>query len=95
MNQDGQIVVVLERSDLQGNATAYGAQLSGEAEVMVAQFANVSNALTFNTSHHGLCYSVGLLVKVGHAWSKPVSNIPVLTSKKQQLWINQSGIISD
>lgn len=81
MNVDGRIVAALEGWDLQENATAYAAQLSGEAEPTVAEFVNISRPLTFNVSHHGLCYSVGLLVKEGRSWSKPVSNVPVLTSK--------------
>lgn len=83
VDEDGRILAALERSDLQENATAYAAQLSGDAQATVARFANVSEALSFNTSQHGLCYSVGLLVKVGHTWSKPVRSVPVLTSKNQ------------
>ncbi|XP_056877816.1 receptor-type tyrosine-protein phosphatase O isoform X3 [Takifugu flavidus] len=79
VSEDGRIMAALEHSDLQENATAYAAQLSGDAQTTVALFANVSKALSFNTSHHGLCYSVGLLIKVGHTWSKPVSSVPVLT----------------
>lgn len=84
-------MAALELSDLQENATAYAAQLSGDAQTTVAHFGNVSNALSFNTSHPGLCYSVGLLVKVGHTWSRPVRSVPVLTSKNQHSWCRQSG----
>lgn len=85
VNEDGQIVVVLERSDLQENATAYAAQLAGEAQTTVAPFVNVSEPLTFNASHHGLCYSVGLLVKVGASWSTALRTVAVLTSKTPAL----------
>lgn len=75
-------MAALERSDLQENATAYAAQLAGAAQTVVAPFGNVSVPLTFNTSHHGLCYAVGLLVRVGASWSKAVRTVAVLTSKK-------------
>lgn len=77
-------MAALERSDLRENATTYAAQLAGEAQTTVAQFGNVSTPLTFNASHHGLCYSVGLLLKVGPSWSKAVRTVAVLTSKEQR-----------
>lgn len=80
-------MAALERSDLQENATAYAAQLAGEAQTRVAQFGNISDPLTFNTSHHGLCYSVGLLVRVGASWSRAVRSIAVLTSKEQHWFL--------
>uniref|UniRef100_H3CKS4 Protein tyrosine phosphatase receptor type O n=1 Tax=Tetraodon nigroviridis TaxID=99883 RepID=H3CKS4_TETNG len=79
LDEDGRIVAALERSDLRENATTYAAQLAGEAQTTVAQFGNVSTPLTFNASHHGLCYSVGLLLKVGPSWSKAVRTVAVLT----------------
>lgn len=83
MNDDGSIAVVLERSDLQDNVTAYAAQLSGEPRLIQVQFVNTSEPLMFNTSFHGLCYTVGLLVKLGSSWSRPIKTVPVLTSKNQ------------
>uniref|UniRef100_A0A8C4IDY9 Protein-tyrosine-phosphatase n=1 Tax=Dicentrarchus labrax TaxID=13489 RepID=A0A8C4IDY9_DICLA len=79
MNEDGLIVATLERSDLQENVTAYAAQLSGEPRPILVQFVNTSEPLLFNTSFHGLCYSVGLLVKLGQSWSRPVKTVSVLT----------------
>lgn len=75
-------MAALEPSDLQDNATAYAAQLTGDAQTTLAQFGNVSRPLTFNASQPGLCYAVGLLVKVGPTWSKAVRTVAVLTSKK-------------
>ncbi|XP_042367675.1 LOW QUALITY PROTEIN: receptor-type tyrosine-protein phosphatase O [Plectropomus leopardus] len=79
VNDDGLIVVKLERSDLQENATAYAAQFSGEPRPILVQFANTSEPLLFNTSYHGLCYTVGLLVKLGQSWSRPLKTASVLT----------------
>ncbi|KAM6895720.1 receptor-type tyrosine-protein phosphatase O-like [Xenentodon cancila] len=79
MNDDGLIVATLERSDLQENATAYAAQVSGEPRLVLVQFVNTSEPLVFNATFHGLCYTVGLLVKLGQSWSRPVKSIPVLT----------------
>ncbi|XP_054481011.1 receptor-type tyrosine-protein phosphatase O [Anoplopoma fimbria] len=79
VNDDGLIVARLERSDLQENVTAYATQLSGEPQLILVQFLNSSEPLLFNTSFHGLCYTLGLLVKLGPSWSRPVKTIPVLT----------------
>ncbi|XP_030005247.1 receptor-type tyrosine-protein phosphatase O isoform X2 [Sphaeramia orbicularis] len=79
LNDDGLIVATLEHSDLQDNITAYAAQFSGEPRISVIQFVNASEPLLFNTSLHGLCYTVGLLVRWGQYWSKPVKTVSVLT----------------
>ncbi|XP_070785447.1 receptor-type tyrosine-protein phosphatase O [Enoplosus armatus] len=79
VNDDGLIVATLERSDLQENVTAYAAQISGEPRPILVQFLNTSEPLLFNTSLHGLCYTVGLLVKLGQTWSRPVKTVSVLT----------------
>ncbi|XP_070710130.1 receptor-type tyrosine-protein phosphatase O [Pempheris klunzingeri] len=79
VNDDGLIVAALERSDLQENVTAYAAQISGEPRPLLVQFANSSEPLLVNTSFHGLCYTVGLLLKRGQSWSRPVQSVPVLT----------------
>lgn len=81
LSDDGVIVATLEHSDLQENVTAYAAQFSGEPRAVLVQFVNSSEPLLFNTSFHGLCYSVGLLLKVGPSWSRPVQTVSVLTSK--------------
>ncbi|XP_020512116.2 receptor-type tyrosine-protein phosphatase O isoform X2 [Labrus bergylta] len=79
VNEDDLIVVTLERSDLQENVTVYAAQISGEPRPVLIQFVNASEAVVFNASLHGLCYTVGLLVKRGQAWSTPVKTLSVLT----------------
>lgn len=84
VNVDGLIVTTLERSDLQENVTAYAAQLSGEPRLIRAQFVNTSEPLLFNTSFHGVCYTVGLLLRQGQSWSRPVRTLSMLTSKNLQ-----------
>ncbi|XP_060930726.1 receptor-type tyrosine-protein phosphatase O, partial [Limanda limanda] len=79
LSDDGSILASLEPSDLQDNVTAYAAQVSGEARLLVAEFRNTSELLVFNTSFHGLCYSVSLLLKVGQSWSRPEKTTSVLT----------------
>ncbi|KAM6962077.1 receptor-type tyrosine-protein phosphatase O isoform 3-T3 [Tautogolabrus adspersus] len=79
VNEDGLIAVTLERSDLQENVTVYAAQISGEPRPVLIQFMNTSEAVVFNASLHGLCYTVGLLVKRGQTWSRPVKTLSVLT----------------
>ncbi|XP_072233557.1 receptor-type tyrosine-protein phosphatase O isoform X2 [Leuresthes tenuis] len=79
VNEDGLIVATLEQSDLQENVSAYAVQISGEPRLFLVQFANTSEPLLFNASFHGLCYTVGLLVKLGQNWSRPVKSVPVLT----------------
>ncbi|XP_062339547.1 receptor-type tyrosine-protein phosphatase O isoform X1 [Osmerus eperlanus] len=76
------IVAALEPSDLQENATAYAARVTGEPQrTQLVQYQNLSDPspLVFNASHHGMCYTVGLLVKEGKAWSKPVKIVAILT----------------
>ncbi|KAI3366676.1 hypothetical protein L3Q82_009213, partial [Scortum barcoo] len=79
VNEDGLIVARLERSDLQENVTAYAVRLSGEPRAAPLQFMNVSEPLLFNTSLHGLAYSVSLLLKRGQTWSRPVQTVSMLT----------------
>lgn len=79
LSDDGVIVVSLEQSDLQENITAYAAQFSGEPRISVVPFVNTSEPLIFNTSLHGVCYTVGLLTRRGQYWSKPIKTVSVLT----------------
>ena len=77
------IVAALEPSDLQENATAYAARVTGQPQrTQLVQYQNLSDPapLVFNASHRGMCYTVGLLVKEGKAWSKPVKIVAILTS---------------
>uniref|UniRef100_A0A3Q1H3B0 protein-tyrosine-phosphatase n=1 Tax=Anabas testudineus TaxID=64144 RepID=A0A3Q1H3B0_ANATE len=78
LNEDGLIVATLEPSDLRENVTTYAAQISGEPRLILVPFVNVSEPLLINASFHGLCYTVGLLVKLGQTWSRPMKTpLPV------------------
>ncbi|KAG7232443.1 hypothetical protein INR49_008863, partial [Caranx melampygus] len=79
VNEDGLIVAALERSDLRENVTAYAVQVSGEPGLSPVQFLNLSEPLLFNTSFHGRCYGVSLLLRDGPGWSRPVRTLSVLT----------------
>ncbi|KAM7367439.1 hypothetical protein PAMP_015340 [Pampus punctatissimus] len=79
LNNEGLVVATLESSDLQENVTAYAVQISGEPRLNVVQFVNTSEPLLFNTSFHGLCYSVGLILRQGQSWSRPIKTVSVLT----------------
>ncbi|XP_053717636.1 receptor-type tyrosine-protein phosphatase O isoform X2 [Synchiropus splendidus] len=79
LNNEGLIEVSLESSDLRENVSSYAAQISGEPRPNVVQFVNASQPLLFNTSFHGLSYSVGLLLRQGLLWSRPVKTVSVLT----------------
>ncbi|KAG7232242.1 hypothetical protein INR49_008869 [Caranx melampygus] len=67
------------RSDLRENVTAYAVQVSGEPGLSPVQFLNLSEPLLFNTSFHGRCYGVSLLLRDGPGWSRPVRTLSVLT----------------
>lgn len=79
VNDEGVISASLEQSDLQENISSYAAQFSGEPRISVVQYANISEPLLFNTSLHGVCYTVGLLTRRGQYWSKPIKSVSVLT----------------
>ncbi|XP_042082659.1 receptor-type tyrosine-protein phosphatase O [Haplochromis burtoni] len=81
VNDEGLIVATLDSSDLQENVTAYAVQISGEPRTILIQFINTSEPLLYNASFHGLCYTVGLLLRRGQAWSRPMKTVAVLTSK--------------
>ncbi|XP_061815715.1 receptor-type tyrosine-protein phosphatase O isoform X1 [Nerophis lumbriciformis] len=79
LSDEGLIAATLETSDLQENVSAYAVQLSGEPRPNVLQFVGPGEPLVFNTSFHGLCYNVALLVRRGAQWSRPVNSVSVLT----------------
>ncbi|XP_004564959.2 receptor-type tyrosine-protein phosphatase O isoform X2 [Maylandia zebra] len=79
VNDEGLIVATLDSSDLQENVTAYAVQISGEPRTILIQFVNTSEPLLYNASFHGLCYTVGLLLRRGQAWSRPMKTVAVLT----------------
>nr|XP_057923403.1 receptor-type tyrosine-protein phosphatase O [Doryrhamphus excisus] len=79
LSDEGVIAATLESSDLQDNVTAYGVRVSGEPGSNVLQLAGPGEPLLFNTSFHGLCYNVALLLRRGALWSRPVASVSVLT----------------
>ncbi|XP_056281405.1 receptor-type tyrosine-protein phosphatase O-like [Pseudoliparis swirei] len=90
LDEDGLVVARLERSDLRPGVSAYAAQLSGEPRLILVPFQNTSEPLLFNTSLHGLCYMVGLRLKRGQTWSRPVRTVPVLTKPLPVRWVQVS-----
>ncbi|XP_057710545.1 receptor-type tyrosine-protein phosphatase O isoform X2 [Corythoichthys intestinalis] len=79
LSDSGQIRATLETSDLMENVSGYAAQISGEARPTVIPFRGPGEPLLFDASVHGLCYSVGLLLRRGTLWSGPVKTTLVLT----------------
>ncbi|KAL4659361.1 receptor-type tyrosine-protein phosphatase O [Arapaima gigas] len=71
---DGNVAISLEASDVTGNGVAYAVKVAGEPRTHFMQFENFSTALPapllFNASYHGLCYVVTLVVSDGTEWSK-------------------------
>ncbi|XP_077450227.1 receptor-type tyrosine-protein phosphatase O isoform X2 [Stigmatopora argus] len=79
LSDSGQIQATLETSDLRRNVSGYAARISGEARPSVIPLGGPGEPSLFNASVHGLCYSVGLLLRRGTAWSGPVKTVLVLT----------------
>ncbi|XP_063073305.1 receptor-type tyrosine-protein phosphatase O [Engraulis encrasicolus] len=97
LRDESLISMALEPSDLRENVTAYAVRISGEPRTHFLPFQNqnvnqnlseglgqqvvLPAPLLFNTSFHGLAYTVGLLVEngTGRAWSKPVETRTILT----------------
>ncbi|KAJ7987922.1 hypothetical protein DPEC_G00318270 [Dallia pectoralis] len=77
------IVATLEPSDLREIVTGYAARVMGGPQTHLLPFLNqsdpTSTPLVFNTSHHGLCYTVSLLHRQGNIWSKPIQTVVLLT----------------
>uniref|UniRef100_A0A3Q4MZL1 Protein tyrosine phosphatase receptor type O n=1 Tax=Neolamprologus brichardi TaxID=32507 RepID=A0A3Q4MZL1_NEOBR len=80
VNDEGLIVATLDSSDLQENVTAYAVQISGEPRTILIQFVNTSEPLLYNASFHGLCYTVGLLLRRGQPL--PVRSAQILDYKE-------------
>ncbi|XP_077565336.1 receptor-type tyrosine-protein phosphatase O isoform X2 [Stigmatopora nigra] len=79
LSDSGQIQATLEDSDLRQNVSGYAARISGEARPSVIPLGGPGRPSLFNASVHGLCYSVGLLLRRGTSWSGPVQTVLVLT----------------
>lgn len=93
LQDDDSIVMTLEPSDLRDNITAYAARISGEPRTHILPFQSTSDGqlapvmILYNTTYHGLCYSISLLLANGSTWTKPVKTVTLLTSKTA-LWID-------
>uniref|UniRef100_UPI001EAE9E67 receptor-type tyrosine-protein phosphatase O-like n=1 Tax=Oncorhynchus gorbuscha TaxID=8017 RepID=UPI001EAE9E67 len=68
IKEEDWIVVTLEPSDLRENVTGC--------------YTVTATPLVFNSSHHGLCYTVSLLLRQGKTWSKSIQTISVLTKPR-------------
>uniref|UniRef100_A0A8K9X1Y6 protein-tyrosine-phosphatase n=1 Tax=Oncorhynchus mykiss TaxID=8022 RepID=A0A8K9X1Y6_ONCMY len=86
VKEEDWIVVTLEPSDLRENVTGYAARVMGEPRTHLLPFLNLTDPtatpLVFNSSHHGLCYTVSLLLRQGKTWSKSIQTISVLTKPR-------------
>uniref|UniRef100_UPI001EAEAE33 receptor-type tyrosine-protein phosphatase O-like n=1 Tax=Oncorhynchus gorbuscha TaxID=8017 RepID=UPI001EAEAE33 len=86
IKEEDWIVVTLEPSDLRENVTGYAARVMGEPRTHLLPFLNLTDPtatpLVFNSSHHGLCYTVSLLLRQGKTWSKSIQTISVLTKPR-------------
>uniref|UniRef100_A0A8C7KXJ7 Protein tyrosine phosphatase receptor type O n=1 Tax=Oncorhynchus kisutch TaxID=8019 RepID=A0A8C7KXJ7_ONCKI len=86
LSQEDWIVVTLEPSDLRENVTGYAARVMGEPRTHLLPFLNLTDPtatpLVFNSSHHGLCYTVSLLLRQGKTWSKSIQTVSVLTKPR-------------
>ncbi|KAJ8245341.1 hypothetical protein GJAV_G00269740 [Gymnothorax javanicus] len=73
----------LEPADAVENAVAYAVRVAGEPHTHVLQFDNFAESppppLVFNTTYHGLSYTVSLLSYTGTPWSKPLKTVTILT----------------
>lgn len=86
LQDDDCIVMTLEPSDLRDNITAYAARISGEPRTHILPFQSTSDGqLLYNTTYHGLCYTISLLLANGSTWTKPVKTVTLLTSETA-LW---------
>lgn len=92
LQDDDCIVMTLEPSDLRDNISAYAARVSGEPRTHILPFQSTSDdqlapaILLYNTTYHGLCYTISLLLANGLTWTKPVKTVTLLTSETA-LWI--------
>uniref|UniRef100_A0AAZ3Q7Y5 Fibronectin type-III domain-containing protein n=1 Tax=Oncorhynchus tshawytscha TaxID=74940 RepID=A0AAZ3Q7Y5_ONCTS len=86
VKEEDWIVVTLEPSDLRENVTGYAARVMGEPRTHLLPFLNLTDPtatpLVFNSSHHGLCYTVSLLLRQGKTWSKSIQTVSVLTKPR-------------
>ncbi|KAB5542115.1 hypothetical protein PHYPO_G00087720 [Pangasianodon hypophthalmus] len=85
LQDDDCIMMTLEPLDLRDNITAYAARISGEPRTHILPFQSTSNGhlapsvLLYNTTYHGFCYTISLLLANGSTWTKPVKTVTLLT----------------
>ncbi|XP_060745801.1 receptor-type tyrosine-protein phosphatase O isoform X3 [Tachysurus vachellii] len=85
LQDDDCIMMTLEPSDLRDNITAYAARISGEPHNHILPFHSSGDGqlapviLLYNTTYHGLCYTISLLLADGSTWTKPVKTVTLLT----------------
>lgn len=97
IQDDDCIAMTLEPSDLRDNITAYAARISGEPRTHILPFQRTSDGqpapavLLYNTTYHGLCYTVGLVLANGSTWTKPVKTVTLLTSETAP-WIRVTNL---
>ncbi|KAK6290824.1 hypothetical protein J4Q44_G00387750, partial [Coregonus suidteri] len=95
VKEEDWIVATLEQSDLRENVTGYAARVMGEPRTHLLPFLNLTDPtatpLVFNSSYHGLCYTVSLLLRQGKTWSKSVQTVAVLSKPRPV----DSVVISD
>ncbi|TTD62573.1 Receptor-type tyrosine-protein phosphatase O [Bagarius yarrelli] len=85
LQNDSYITMTLEPSDLRDNITAYAARISGEPRTHILPFQSTSDStlapaiLLYNTTYHGLRYTVSLLLANGSTWTRPLKTVTLLT----------------
>ncbi|XP_026779225.3 receptor-type tyrosine-protein phosphatase O isoform X3 [Pangasianodon hypophthalmus] len=85
LQDDDCIMMTLEPLDLRDNITAYAARISGEPRTHILPFQSTSDGhlapsvLLYNTTYHGFCYTISLLLANGSTWTKPVKTVTLLT----------------
>ncbi|XP_051546505.1 receptor-type tyrosine-protein phosphatase O-like isoform X2 [Myxocyprinus asiaticus] len=89
--QDGNVLLMsLDTDDVREDVSMYAVQVSGEARTHTLLFSRSGSPLVFNTSYHGLCYTISLLLGNNTSWSKPVKTITVLTKPLPLDWVQIS-----
>lgn len=85
VQDDNNIVVSLEASDIVSPASVYVVRVAGESKNYFFEFEEFNSTLpppvVFKATYHGLYYIITLVVVNGNVVTKPSRSITVLTSK--------------
>lgn len=85
VQDDNNIVVSLEASDIVSPTSVYVVRVAGESKNYFFEFEEFNNTLpppvVFKATYHGLYYIITLVVVNGNVVTKPSRSITVLTSK--------------